>query len=463
MSLENLDPGSFRDPAGQVFTHAGSIYRSIFKPGVEDYEASKDKGAHDKLIEGGILLPHSEIPVEDFFPPGTVYGLSHPVLPMVTYPWEWPFSMLKDAAILHLDAMELLLPEGLWLRDANAFNVQYDGQKLRLIDTLSIGQRVAESPWVAYNQFCSQFLAPLAVAAYCDIRTLSLWRNYIDGFPLDLVSKLIPRRRRFSPRLFFHLTLHARVQDSADWKEELGKETVSRKPKVSDRALTGLIHSLRRAVEGIQWKPSSKIWDEYETIRTYEQEDVARKSEFLEKMITEHRPGSVWDLGGNTGEFSLIAASQGAYVVSIDGDPACTEYLYNQVPRGNGGPSIMPLTMNLANPSPGLGWANSERPGLKDRGPADLVLALALIHHLVFSCNIPLYRIAEWFSGLAKTLLVEFVPASDPMVQKLLVNRGDEHLPYDQNVFLSAFGEHFSLAHNLKLKNGRELYYYQRK
>ena len=456
-----FDSGSFRDPSGQVFSRDGKIYRAVFEPGVKDFETARDGGVYDKLIEAGLLLPHEEVSEYDHAPEGTVYCLMHPNLPMISYPWEWPFSMLKQAALIHLDAMEMLLEHDFWFRDASAFNVQYDGNGMRLIDTLSIGRRIPESPWVAYGQFCSHFLAPLALAAYGDIRTLSLWRSYIDGYPLDFAVKLLPFWRRCRPGSFMHLTLHARFQDVADRREDIHKKKHVKKPKVSDRGLMGLIRSLRRTIEGIKWKRSSKIWEDYGEIRTYGEQDLAKKSEYVAKVVQRLKPAKVWDLGANTGEFSLIAASHGAFVVSIDGDPACTEYLYQKVSGENEAMRILPLTMDLANPSPGLGWSGSERLSLRDRGPADLALALALIHHLVFSSCVPLPLIAEWFGSLTNHLLVEFVPPTDPMVQKLLRNRSDEHLPYNLEVFNSSFGKFFSILEQTKLENGRTLYLYK--
>lgn len=452
------DQGSFRDPSGQVFIRNGKIYRSIFRPGLKDFEAARDSGIYDELTEAGLLLPYEEVDLGNLAPEGTVYCLSHPRLPMVSYPWEWPFSMLKKAALIHLDAMEMLLPQGFWLRDASAFNVQFDSQRLRLIDTLSIGQRLPESPWVAYGQFCSHFLAPLAMAAYCDVRTLALWRNYIDGYPLDMATRMLPVWKRYRPGLFMHLTLHARFQSVADRKEDIGKSRSGKKPKVSDQGLIGLMRSLRRTIAGIKWKRTSKVWEEYEELRTYETEDVAQKSDYVDRVVKRLKPKIVWDLGANVGEFSLIAASNGSFVVSIDGDPACTEHLYQRLSQENGSKGILPLTMDLANPSPGLGWDSRERLSLRDRGPADLVLALALIHHLVFSSYVPLQLIAEWFAGLSRQLLVEFVPPSDPMVQKLLENRKDEHLPYTLKVFQSSFGSHFEFVDQTILPNGRTLF-----
>jgi len=453
-----INAGSFRDPSGQVFARNGGIYRSVFKHGVKEFVAVRDAGVYDKLIADGLLVPHEEVDFGDWAPAGTLFCLEHPRIPMVSYPWEWPFSFLKDAALIHLEAMEKLVPDGFWLRDASAFNIQYDGDRLRLIDTLSVGRRVPESPWVAYGQFCAHFLGPLAMAAYCDIRTFSLWRNYIDGFPLDLALKMLPFWRRYRPGILMHLTLHARAQGVADKKEDIGRVKSTKKPRVSDRGLTGIVHSLHKTIKGIKWKRTSEIWEEYGEIRTYQAEDVAKKSEYVDKVVKRLKPKVVWDLGANTGEFSLIAASHGAFVVSIDGDPACSEYLYQKVFSGKRVKGVLPLTMDLANPSPGLGWDSRERLSLRDRGPADLVLALALIHHLVLSSCVPLGLTAQWLSNLGKNLLVEFVPPEDPMVKKLLQNRGEEHLVYNLDVFERSFGKFFDFEDKTELENGRILF-----
>jgi ribosomal protein L11 methylase PrmA len=458
-----VSSGSFRDPAGQVFTKNGEVFRSIFTPGVKDYEAAKEAGVHDMLIDAGMLISHKEVNPDAHTVQEAVYCLNHPRIPMITYPWEWSFSMLKDAARLHLEAMELLLPLGFWLRDANAFNVQYDGKGLRLIDTLSIGKRATGSPWVAYGQFCSNFLAPLSIAAYCDVRALGLWRSYIDGIPLDLAVKMIPLRVLCRPGIFMHLVLHARFQKNADRKADIGKSNAARQPTVSDRGLIGLVRSLRRVIDGIKWKRESQVWEDYQEIRTYTTQDVNSKTEFVHRALNRVTPLTVWDLGANTGEFSLISAQNGAFVVSIDGDAACTEHLYQHCSVKGPIERLLPLNINLTNPSPGLGWRGRERLSLQERGPADLVLALAVIHHMVFTSCIPLKKIAEWLSGLGKNAVVEFVPLDDPMVKKLLRFRNDEHHPYDLDTFRNSFSNYYEFLDEQKLKNGRRLFLLSRK
>lgn len=456
--------GSFKDPFGRIFMDGNTVYRAIYPAGAPSYEAARDAGVFDDLIAAGFLLPHQQVQAPAGFPAAATHCLAHPRLPMISYPWEWPFSLLRDAALLHLEMMERLVPKGFWLRDANAFNVQYDGSAVRFIDTLSIGPRIPDSPWVGYGQFCSHFLAPLAVAAYQDMRTTTaLWRNYIDGFPLDLARKLLPGRRRWRPGILMHLGLHSRFQEKA---EQLGDRdsTSDRRPrKVSDQGLLALVASLRRTISGIRWQDKSKIWADYGDIRTYDSEDVKEKSRFVTAAMATVRPNLVWDLGANRGEYSKLAAAAGAFVVSIDGDPVCSEFLYREIACGEAPGSILPLTMDLANPSPGLGWDGTERMSLKQRGGADLVLALALIHHLVLTNYVPMEQVAEWLAGLCRHLLIEFVPPADPMVRQLLKNRIEGHLPYDQTVFQNSFEARFEFLDTKTLGNGRILHLCRRK
>ena len=456
------NPASFRDPSGRVFESQGAIYRAIYEPGLEDFRSATDDGIYDILIEKNLLVDHTEVDPDSVGEEGALVCLQHPRLPMISYPWEWPFSLLKRAALLHLEIMEILIPRGYWLRDANAFNAQFDGQRMKLIDTLSVGRREKDSPWVAYKQFCSQFLAPLAVAAKSDIRLLHLWRNYLDGYPLDLAVKMLPGSCRFNPRLYMHLYLHARMQQSSDSKEQL-HETTPKAVHMSDTALLGLVRSLRKAIQALQYRPDSEIWQGYTELRTYNDEDVTAKSDFISNAIEKIVPQVVWDFGGNTGEFSEIAARGGAFVLSVDSDPACTEYLYGRIRRGEASGKILPLTMDLANPSPGLGFNQEERYGIRERGPTDLLMALALIHHLVFSASVPLEKVATWFAQLARRVLIEFVPETDPMVRKLLTNRGDDHLPYSLAVFRQAFADSFEVEKEKQLDNGRILFVFRNK
>lgn len=459
ISSLHADNGSFRDPAGFVFFKGDRVLRAVSKAGVPGYEAARDSSIYDLLIRDGLLLPHRELESGAVVVDGADYILEQPRLPMVSYPWEWPFSMLKDAALLHLYIMEKIVPEGFWLRDANAYNAQFDGKTLRIIDTLSIGVRPPDTPWVGYGQFCSNFLAPLCLAAYSDIKTMGLWRTFINGFPLDLTRRLLPIRALLKPGIFMHIAMHSYFQQRSEQRENLELSPAPKAATMSERALVSLIRSLRHTVEKITWQSKSPIWTDYAALRTYEKDDLRRKSGFVEEIIGFVNPGLVWDLGSNTGEYSLLAAAKGAFVVSVDSDPACTESLYKKITRGPSAKRILPLHMDLSNPSSPLGWAGKERKSLAERGPADLTLALALIHHLVFSCLVPLPKVAEWFSEITRHLVIEFVPIEDPMVRVLLKDRNNEFHPYSEELFKSSFQEYFTIAREQRLNNGRTLFH----
>ena len=451
-----VNSGSFRDPAGIVFDYGGQIYRSILPGGKDDYEAARDSGVYDSLIKDGLLIEHEEVELHDFMPAGTVYCVRHPRIPMISYPWEWPFGLLKQAALLQLEIMERLIPRGLWLRDASALNIQYNGAKPVFIDTLSIGRRIEKSPWVAYGQFCSHFLAPLALAAWTDIRTLALWQSFIDGYPLDLAIKLLSRRKRMRPGILLHLVLHARFQQASGTAEKSATGRLRRFSNVSDAGLLGIIRSLRKTIQGIDWHRVRSQWTDYESIGVYSGKDAAEKATFVENAIKRVGPRMVWDLGANTGKYSRIAAENGSYVVSFDSDRGCTEALFEEVVRKSVR-NVLPLHMEIANPSSGLGWANAERMSLKDRGPADMILALALLHHLVFKNSIPLSLIAGWLAYSAPYLVVEFVPPTDPMVLRLTENRVTSHHPYNWDEFQRSFAPHFDFLTQAHLENGRKL------
>lgn len=460
--MPNFSTSSFKDPFGSVFSLGLEIYRSIFQAGLEDFKAAKAAGVHNDLISEGLLLPYTEIPPTDFAPEDTRILLTHPRLPFISYPWEWCFSMLKDAAILHLEIMQRILPKGFWLRDASAFNVQFDGNRLLFIDVLSIGRRIEQSPWVAYGQFCSHFLAPLAMAAYSDIRLLNLWRAFIDGFPLDLAVKMLPRTTLLRPGIFMHLVLHSRYQEKNADKASLRTNLKQSAPKITLGGLLALVNSLKSTLGSLKWRRASRIWETYGDIRTYDDQDKSKKAEFISNVVNNIKPNIIWDLGANTGEYSILAARNGGFVVSIDGDPACTENLYEKVRVGNSDGPVLPLTMDLANPSPPTGWNSQERMSLTERGPADLILALALIHHLVFTSCIPLELVAKWLATSGRHLLIEFIPPTDPMVEKLTANRRGEHLPYSEPLFTAVFNKYFKLSAMTGLNNGRVLVLYER-
>jgi len=379
----------------------------------------------------------------------------------ISYPYEWSFSQLKSAGLLTLDICRRSLQHGMILKDASAYNVQFHHNTPTFIDTLSFDMYHEGAPWVAYRQFCQHFLAPLSLIAYTDHRLSQLFRIYIDGAPLDLTSTLLPYKTWFSFPLMSHLHLHAKSQRQyANTSKQRIKAGWLR---VSKKGLLGLLDSLQKAIEAMQWQMHGSEWGAYYDETNYTPRAFAHKRHQVRHMVQRVAPRLVWDLGANTGVFSEIAANEGAYVISWDVDAVAVEKHYLTLRQKDQG-SILPLVLDLANPNGGMGWANAERDSLEARGPVDLVMALALIHHLVISNHVPLHLIAAFFSRLGKTLLIEFVPKTDSQVQRLLATRKDIFEAYTQENFEAEFGHYFELMECASVKESeRTLYLFKRK
>ena len=342
------------------------------------------------------------------------------------------------------------------LKDASAYNIQFRKGQPVLIDTLSFESYCEGQPWIAYRQFCQHFLAPLALMCYKDVRLNQLLKIYIDGIPLDLASSLQPFRTHFYLSMLSHIHLHARSQKRYE-KKKVGRQQI----KLSRLSLLGLINNLESAVKSLTWQPQYTEWAEYYQDNNYSTESLEHKKQVVSEFLDRLRPQSVWDLGANTGIFSYISSGKGMFTLSLDSDPAAVEkhYLNCREKKLN----ILPLVIDLTNPSPALGWQNQERESLAERGPADAVMALALVHHLAISHNVPLGRLAQFFRSLADSLIIEFVPKNDSQVQRLLATREDIFPSYNQTSFESEFGSFFNIERIVKIKNSERILYLMRK
>jgi hypothetical protein len=329
------------------------------------------------------------------------------------------------------------------LKDASAYNVQFRDGRPVFIDTLSFETYAEGEPWVAYRQFCQHFLAPLALAAYRDVRLLQLSRVYIDGVPLDLARTLLPRRAWLRVQLLLHIRVHARYQQRFEGAGHAQGEAPSVR-SVSRKQLEQLVAGLDSACRDLDWKPEGTEWADYYEGDSYTDEGDAHKAELVARHIEAVAPDEVWDLGANTGRFSRLASERGIRTIAFDIDPAAVERNHRQVRKG-GEKNLLPLVLDLTNPSPAIGWANEERPSVAERASADLVLALALIHHIAISNNVPLERVAGYFARLAPNLVIEFVPKQDAKVRVLLATREDVFPDYTREGFEAAFGRHFEI------------------
>lgn len=457
MQINGEIKSSFRDPSGFLFLKDGLIYRQINTCYKENYDHFIKSGLYKELVDSELLIPHREVDTVHA-KTDEVYKVIIPEpIPFISYPYEWCFSQLKDAALTTLKIQKKSLEFGMSLKDCSAYNIQFNRGKPVFIDTLSFEKYQEAEPWVAYRQFCQHFLAPLTLMSYRDIRLNRLLRIHIDGIPLDLASLLVPLQTHLKFTLLVHIHLHAKSQ------KYFADKTIKRgMHKFSKRSLLGLIDSLETAVNKLKWRIEASEWANYYTDTNYTQEAINHKIQLVTEFLDQIKPKAIWDLGANIGLFSRIASNKGIYTISFDIDPVCVErnYLQSVEKRET---NILPLLLDLTNPSPGIGWENQERMSLLERAPTDTVFALALIHHLAISNNLPLYKMAEFFHMICNSLIIEFVPKSDTQVQRLLENREDIFTNYNQKIFENEFSKYFSILEFKKIINSERSLYLMRK
>jgi ribosomal protein L11 methylase PrmA len=446
--------GSFRDPNGFIFFREGQLYRQINERYRPEYDCLLGSGLYDKLVAAGLLVDHEEVDLS-LAVSSEAYKVIRPrIVPFISYPHEWSFSQLKDAALATLAIQKTALEHEMSLKDCSAFNVQFNGGRPVFIDTLSFERYREGQPWVAYRQFCQHFLAPLALMSYRDVRLNQLFRIYIDGIPLDLASALLPIRSRLKFSLLTHIHLHSRYQQR--YAEETEKPV--RRGKVSLNSLLGIVDSLKSAVKRLSWEAGGTEWAEYYDDTNYTNEGLEHKDNLVGEFLDRCSPDVVWDLGANTGRFSRLAAERSGSVLSFDIDPAAVDRNYLECVN-EGRTNILPLLLDLANPTSGMGWSGRERMSLIERGPADAALALALIHHLAISNNLPFERIAEFMHAVCNNLIIEFVPKEDSQVRRLLVCREDVFDSYTQKIFEESFERYFRIDRSEKIVDSMRTLY----
>jgi len=431
--------GSFRDPSGFLFWHENQLFRQVNETYRENYDQLIASRLYEKLAGSGQLVEHEECDLK-LACTAAAYKIIRPTLvPFISYPYEWCFSQLKDAALLTLAIQKTALEYGMSLKDASAYNVQFVAGRPLLIDTLSFEKYPEERPWVAYRQFCQHFLAPLALMAHRDIRLNQLSRLYLDGIPLDLAGSLMPARTRIKFSLLSHIHLHARSQ-----KRYADKPLRSKQRPMSRFALLALLNSLETAVKKLHWHPSGSEWADYYGHTNYSDQALEFKKNLIADFLQLLNPRHVWDIGANTGVFSRLASQRNIPTVALDIDAAAVEKNYLQC-RRSGDRFLLPLVGDITNPSPGIGWENDERMSLLQRCPIDTVLALALVHHLAIANNLPLAKIADLFSRFCRNLIIEFIPKSDSQVRLLLATRDDIFPDYHACGFEKEFQLYFTI------------------
>jgi ribosomal protein L11 methylase PrmA len=444
------DRGSFRDPGNRVFYAPDAVYRALSAEAAAEWRAL----AATPLARDPRLAATEEV---EPAPEGWVALLRHERVPFVSYPYEWPFTLLKRAALLQLDLLLDALEQGLILKDASPYNVQWDGPRPVFIDVGSFERYRDGTAWEGYRQFCQLDLYPLFLAAWKDVPFQPWLRGSLDGIEPVQMRNLLSFRDRFRRGATTHVFLHARLERRyADRTREVKSELA--KAGFRKELVVANARKLRRIVDGLEWSGSSAAWGDYTQTRTYTEADAERKAEFVRAAVAEVRPRLVWDLGCNDGVYSKIAAKAGAYVVAADADHHVVDRLAREEAA-----RILPLVVDLADPPPSLGWRGAERRSLAERGRPDLSLALALVHHLAITRNIPLAEIVDWLGGLGGALVIEFVAPEDEMAQRLLAaKREGLHADYGRAAWERLLQARFDVERSEELAGGRRILYLAR-
>jgi hypothetical protein len=459
--MPEFDAASFRDPEGRVFAHAGGIFRTLSPAALRRMQRLEADGILDGLTREGLIVDSRLVrAAEAGLDVGRVGDtvMRHARVPFLTYPYEWSFGMLREAALLTLDVAARCLEHGYMLKDATAYNVAWIGGRMRFLDVLSIDHERPGRPWQAYGQFCREFLFPLMLTAYKGIEFQAWLRGSLAGLGPREFARLLGARDLFRRGVLRHVMLQAMLdRDFADRHVRLD-EAVGRAP-LPKGAVGRTIAGLRRVVASLAYRPRGATWSDYAGSAPYDPSQARRKQEFVRQGLARLRPASVADLGANVGEYSRIAAESADLVVAADLDPSCVDRLYASVAADRSLSKVVPMVQDFTNPSPGVGWNLGERKGFFDRLRADFFLALALVHHLCVGANVPVAWFAAFLRRVAPAGVVEWVDKSDPMVARMLANRADVFPDYAREAFEAELGRHFRVAASETLSDGRRRLY----
>lgn len=465
MNSLQRDPGSFRDPSGYVFSDGVRVFRSLSPAAQQEYDAALACGLLDAATERGLLIGSREVALAGF--PMNVRGargetptrlLEHPRVPVISYPYEWTFSQLKDAALRHLELQLLALQQDFELSDATAYNMQFDAGDAVHIDVLSLRRYRPGRPWEGYNQFCRQFLFPLLIESSLGIPFQRIYRGNLAGVNISDLKALVPSWKRFtSLNMILHVQLQSAALRSAS-SNNLSNVSV-KIPEIPKNRYVAMLEGLRDWIEGLKSGRSQKTyWADYAAVNSYSDQEKQEKQAFVRTATCEWGSHSVLDLGGNSGDYSQAALAGGASrAYCVDGDVDALEIAYAH--RKAGATGLLPLVIDWSDPSPGQGWAGKERQPLETRLQVDTVLALAVIHHIVIGGNVPLQQFVDQLFVFGKTVIVEFVPKSDPMVQGLLRGRSDIFEDYTEDDFVHLLRTRSEIQHVHRLRTeGRVLF-----
>jgi len=460
--LPVFDTGSFRDRDGRVYHVGERVIRGVSTGALADFEKLQSKSFYQRFRAQGQLVESRQLDANSVPLPREEKArwagfLEHQRVPVISYPYEWTFGMLRDAALLQLDLVEAAIDEDMTLKDATPYNIQFVSGRPVFIDIPSFETLQAGTPWSGYRQFCEMFLFPLMLQAYRGIAFQPLMRGSIDGVSVQTAARLFGIRDRFRSGVFSHVWLQSRL-DRRYASTQKNVRTDLKSAGFHKELILANVRRLRKLVAALQWRGEGSEWGGYEAFHNYSASDHALKEAFIDESVAASGAGCVWDIGCNTGQFSRIAARHARQVVAMDLDPFAVERLYREVRSGEAG-NILTLVQNVADPSPNWGWRNCERTDLISRARPDLVLCLALIHHVVITANVPLGEFIAWLADLSDQLVIEYVSRADDKVKILLRNKEDIYSDYSRERLEQELSRHFVIGQRQVLESGNRFLY----
>lgn len=458
-----VDAGSFRDRDGRIYRCGERVLRGISAAALDDFEKLQATRFFKRFTEAGKLVKTGPVPADDVPLPEEVKAqwtafLEHESIPVISYAYEWSFSMLQDAAVLTLDLLEAALDEDMTLKDATPYNVQFVDGKPVFIDIPSFETLQPGSTWSGYRQFCEMFLFPLMLQAYKGIDIQPMMRSRLDGVSVQAMAKLCSFRDRFRKGVFSHVWLQSKL-DSRYGATSQNVKSDLKSAGFSKELILANVRKTRKLVRKLSWGGEGSEWGAYEEFHNYSESDHQLKEAFISDCVQQGEAEIVWDIGANTGQFSRLAAQHARQVLAMDIDHFAVERMY-QRNNAEGVRNILPLVQNVVDPSPDWGWRNRERSELATRAKPDLVLCLALIHHVVITANVPLEEFVDWLAGLSHQLVIEYVSRSDDKVKTLLRNKQDKYHDYSRENLEAALAQSFVIRRQLPLESGNRFLYW---
>jgi hypothetical protein len=454
MTVTNTHEASFRDPSGYMFHDGETLRRVIYPIYFPQYTQLKSSGFFDTLIKKGLLIPHQETSATD-----VKVVITPEVIPFITNPYEWSFDQFKHAALLTLQIQKYALTKGFILKDASAYNVTFHKGKAVFIDTLSFDFYEEGTPWRAYKQFITHFFGPLVLAKYHGTEIFKMLQTHIDGIPVKLIASLLPGKTKLSSTLYTNIHLLAKMESkhSEDYKAE------TKVAKLSKKAQNNILTSLFDYIKNLELNEASE-WGDYYEKTNYNDNAFEAKTQLVRDWVLSLKAEKLIDIGGNDGTFARTVIDQVKDVLVTDIDSNAVGYNYHQLQK-NGETNMLPFVCDVLQPAPGVGFNNTERNSLIDRlknYAPDVTLALALIHHITLSGNVPFDKSAEFFAKFANYLIIEFPKREDSWVSSLLVRKRDfvNHFDfYNEAQFEEAYLKYFTLEKKQAIEGTQRVLY----